>query len=113
MFLVSIYFFYSKYGNGVNFFPRVDAEDGKIVIYARGNLSIDEKYIFLSKKALTASSFAAFNNEGDVPPESREALDILILGNFFKSGLQKFNCSIFSKLKYIIKHLVFYIDKLI
>jgi hypothetical protein len=44
------------------------------------------KYIFLSKKALTASSFAAFNNEGDVPPESREALDILILGNFFRSG---------------------------
>ena len=41
--LVSIYVTYSKYGNGVNFFPSVDAENTKVVIYARGNLSIKEK----------------------------------------------------------------------
>jgi len=41
--LVSIYVTYSKYGNGVNFFPSVDSENTKVVIYARGNLSIKEK----------------------------------------------------------------------
>ena len=30
--LVSIYVTYSKYGNGVNFFPSVDAENTKVVI---------------------------------------------------------------------------------
>ncbi|MAV82959.1 MAG: MFS transporter [Pelagibacteraceae bacterium] len=45
--LISIYLVYSKFGNGVNFFPRVDADNSKIVIYARGNLSIDEKDILV------------------------------------------------------------------
>ena len=41
--LITIIFSYGKFGNGVEFFPQVEPELSKLVIYGRGNLSVDEK----------------------------------------------------------------------
>ncbi|BAT57764.1 multidrug resistance protein MdtC [Variibacter gotjawalensis] len=41
--LVSVQFAYGKYGNGVEFFPKVEPDYGLVVIHGRGNLSIAEK----------------------------------------------------------------------
>ncbi|MDA1284709.1 MAG: efflux RND transporter permease subunit, partial [Proteobacteria bacterium] len=61
--LVSIYIAYSKYGNGVNFFPSVDAENTKVVIYARGNLSIKEKDDLVKKVEDKILNIQKNNNE--------------------------------------------------
>ena len=61
--LVSIYVTYSKYGNGVNFFPSVDAENTKVVIYARGNLSIKEKDDLVKKVEDKILNIQKNNNE--------------------------------------------------
>ena len=34
---------YGKFGNGVEFFPKVEPDYGQVIIHARGNLSLDEK----------------------------------------------------------------------
>ena len=41
--LIGIYGAYGKYGKGVTFFPSVEAENTKVVVYATGNLSVIEK----------------------------------------------------------------------
>jgi multidrug efflux pump len=41
--LIGIYAAYGKYGKGVIFFPSVEAENTKVIIYATGNLSVIEK----------------------------------------------------------------------
>ena len=41
--LIGIYSAYGKYGKGVSFFPSVEAENTKVIIYATGNLSVIEK----------------------------------------------------------------------
>ena len=61
--LVSIYVTYSKYGNGVNFFPSVDAENAKVVIYARVNLSIKEKDDLVKKVEDKILNIQKNNNE--------------------------------------------------
>ena len=57
------------------------------------------KLIFLFRKAPTASSLAAFHNVEAVPPEIKASLAILMLGNLFKSGREKFNWPISSNLR--------------
>ena len=39
--IASIQFLYSKFGSGIQFFPEVEPDLSKIVIYARGNLSVE------------------------------------------------------------------------
>ena len=41
--LIGIYTAYGKYGKGVIFFPSVEAENTKVIVYATGNLSVIEK----------------------------------------------------------------------
>lgn len=41
--LIGVQFAYGKYGNGVEFFPKVEPDYGLVVIHGRGNLSIAEK----------------------------------------------------------------------
>ena len=47
--LISIQFTYSRIGSGVEFFPEVEPDLSKIVIYARGNLSVEEKNYYVSR----------------------------------------------------------------
>ena len=47
--LFSIQFSYTRIGNGVEFFPEVEPDLSKIVIYARGNLSVEEKNNYVSR----------------------------------------------------------------
>tara|TARA_B100000029_G_scaffold431727_1_gene443462 strand:- start:367 stop:3756 length:3390 start_codon:yes stop_codon:yes gene_type:complete len=47
--LVSIQFLYTRIGSGVEFFPEVEPDLSKIVIYARGNLSVQEKNDYVSR----------------------------------------------------------------
>ena len=41
--LVVVQFAYGKFGNGVEFFPKVEPDFGQALIHARGNLSLEEK----------------------------------------------------------------------
>ncbi len=47
--LIGIYGSYAKFGKGVIFFPSVEAENTKVVIYATGNLSVLEKDQLVAK----------------------------------------------------------------
>ncbi|PPR45959.1 MAG: Cation efflux system protein CusA [Alphaproteobacteria bacterium MarineAlpha5_Bin8] len=47
--LISIQVLYSRIGKGVEFFPEVEPDLSKIVIYARGNLSVEEKNYYVSR----------------------------------------------------------------
>ena len=47
--LISIITSYVKFGNGVEFFPEVEPDLSKIVIYARGNLSVEEKNNYVAR----------------------------------------------------------------
>jgi multidrug efflux pump len=41
--LIGVQTAYSKYGRGVEFFPKVEPDYGQVIIHARGNLSLEEK----------------------------------------------------------------------
>ena len=41
--LIGVQTAYAKFGNGVEFFPKVEPDYGQVVIHGRGNLSLDEK----------------------------------------------------------------------
>jgi multidrug efflux pump len=41
--LVAVQTAYSKYGHGVEFFPKVEPDFGQVIVHGRGNLSIAEK----------------------------------------------------------------------
>jgi multidrug efflux pump len=41
--LIVVQMAYAKFGNGVEFFPKVEPDYGQAIIHARGNLSLDEK----------------------------------------------------------------------
>ena len=47
--LISIQALYTRIGKGVEFFPEVEPDLSKIVIYARGNLSVEEKNYYVSR----------------------------------------------------------------
>jgi multidrug efflux pump len=41
--LIAVNFSYTRIGSGVEFFPSVEPDLAKIVVFARGNLSVEEK----------------------------------------------------------------------
>ena len=47
--LIGIISSYARFGNGVEFFPEVEPELSKLIIYGRGNLSVDEKNDLVSE----------------------------------------------------------------
>ena len=61
--LISIYGSYAKFGKGVIFFPSVEAENTKVVIYATGNLSILEKDQLVAKVENEILKLQMKNNE--------------------------------------------------
>ena len=47
--LVAVNYTYTKVGEGVEFFPDVEPDLAKIVVFARGNLSVEEKKDYVSR----------------------------------------------------------------
>ena len=47
--LIAVNYTYTKVGEGVEFFPDVEPDLAKIVVYARGNLSVEEKRDYVSR----------------------------------------------------------------
>jgi len=61
--LVGVNFAYSKIGSGIEFFPEVEPELAKIVVYARGNLSAKEKRNYVSRVENIILKIQSKNNE--------------------------------------------------
>ena len=61
--LVGIYGAYGKFGKGVIFFPSVEAENTKVIIYATGNLSVKEKDQLVGKVERQIIDLQNSNNE--------------------------------------------------
>ena len=61
--LIGIYGAYGKYGKGVTFFPSVEAENTKVIIYATGNLSVLEKDRLVAKVETKVLNLQQKNNE--------------------------------------------------
>ena len=61
--LISIQFLYSRIGSGVEFFPEVEPDLSKIVIYARGNLSVEEKNYYVTRVENIILDIQKNNNE--------------------------------------------------
>tara|TARA_B100001123_G_scaffold448564_1_gene610205 strand:+ start:3110 stop:6508 length:3399 start_codon:yes stop_codon:yes gene_type:complete len=83
--LITIIFSYGKFGNGVEFFPQVEPELSKLVIYGRGNLSVDEKNSLVSevedivlKLQENKKEFKTiYTSSGNVSDQSEDAEDII------------------------------------
>ena len=61
--LVGVSFAYTKIGSGIEFFPEVEPELAKIVVYARGNLSAKEKRDYVSRVENIILKIQSKNNE--------------------------------------------------
>ena len=61
--LVGVSFTYTKIGSGIEFFPEVEPELAKIVVYARGNLSAKEKRAYVSRVENIILKIQSKNNE--------------------------------------------------
>ena len=61
--LVGIYGAYGKYGKGVTFFPSVEADNTKVIVYATGNLSVKEKDLLVGKVEKKIIDIQNINNE--------------------------------------------------
>ena len=61
--LISVMYTYTKIGSGVEFFPEVEPELAKIVVYARGNLSVEEKRNYVSRVESIILNIQSKNNE--------------------------------------------------
>jgi len=61
--LIGVNYTYAKIGNGVEFFPQVEPDLAKIVVYARGNLSASEKREYVSKVENIVLNIQSKNNE--------------------------------------------------
>ena len=83
--LVSIQFLYSRIGKGVEFFPEVEPDLSKIVIYARGNLSVEEKNDYVERVENIILDIQKNNNEfkniysisGNVSEQSEDSEDFI------------------------------------
>ncbi len=83
--LIAIISSYAKFGNGVEFFPEVEPELSKLVIYGRGNLSVDEKNSLVSEVEDIVLKAQDKNNEfktiytssGNISDDSESAEDII------------------------------------
>ena len=61
--LIGIYGAYGKFGKGVIFFPSVEAENTKVIVYATGNLSVKEKDQLVGKVERRIIDLQTLNNE--------------------------------------------------
>ena len=61
--LVGVSFTYTKIGSGIEFFPEVEPELAKIVVYARGNLSAKQKRDYVSRVENIILKIQSKNNE--------------------------------------------------
>jgi len=61
--LIGVNYTYAKVGNGVEFFPQVEPDLAKIVVYARGNLSASEKREYVSRVEDIILNLQSKNNE--------------------------------------------------
>ena len=61
--LIGVNYTYAKIGNGVEFFPAVEPDLAKIVVYARGNLSAFEKREYVSRVEDVILNIQSKNNE--------------------------------------------------
>ena len=83
--LFGIQFLYSRIGNGVEFFPEVEPDLSKIVIYARGNLSVEEKNDYVARVENIILDIQKNNNEfkniysvsGNVSEQSEDSEDYI------------------------------------
>ena len=83
--LITIISSYAKFGNGVEFFPEVEPELSKLVIYGRGNLSVDEKNSLVSEVEDIVLSIqnnrqefkTVYTSSGNISDQSESAEDII------------------------------------
>ena len=83
--LISVNYTYAKIGEGVEFFPAVEPELAKIVVYARGNLSAEEKQNYVSRVENIILKIQSKNNEfkniyalsGDISDQSETSEDFI------------------------------------
>ena len=83
--LFSVIFSYTKFGNGVEFFPEVEPELSKLVIYGRGNLSVKEKNSLVSEVENIVLDLqdrkkefkTIYTSSGNISEESEDAEDII------------------------------------
>ena len=83
--LISVNFTYGKIGQGVEFFPEVEPELAKIVVYARGNLSAEEKRDYVSRVESIIINIQSKNNEfkniyalsGNISDQSESSEDFI------------------------------------
>ena len=83
--LVSVQYTYSKIGAGIEFFPEVEPDLAKVVVYARGNLSVEEKRNYVSRVENIVLKIQEKNNEfkniytisGDIQAQSEGSEDYI------------------------------------
>ena len=83
--LIGVNLTYSKVGQGIEFFPAVEPELAKIVVYARGNLSAEEKRNYVSRVENIILNIQNKNNEfkniyalsGDISDQSESSEDFI------------------------------------
>ncbi len=83
--LIGIISSYARFGNGVEFFPEVEPELSKLIIYGRGNLSVDEKNdlvsevedIVLSIQEKRKEFKTIYTSSGNISDDSESAEDII------------------------------------
>ena len=83
--LISVQYSYSRFGSGVEFFPSIEPDLSKIVIYARGNLSVEEKNNYVSRVENIILDIQQKNNEfkniysisGNISDQSEDSEDFI------------------------------------
>ncbi len=79
--LISVMFVYGNIGKGVIFFPEVDPDAGRVIVHARGNLSVYEKDKIIrnvENKILQIEGInSAYTNSGASSPGSNDSADTI------------------------------------
>ncbi len=83
--LFSVIFTYTRLGSGVEFFPEIEPDLAKIVVYARGNLSVEEKRSYVERVENIILEKQNINNEfkniyslsGNVTEQSESSEDFI------------------------------------
>ena len=83
--LIAVNFSYTRIGSGVEFFPSVEPDLAKIVVFARGNLSVEEKKDYVGRVENIILQIQNRNNEfksiyslsGNVSEQSEASEDFI------------------------------------
>ncbi len=83
--LIAVNFSYTRIGSGVEFFPSVEPDLAKIVVFARGNLSVEEKKDYVDRVENIILQIQNRNNEfksiyslsGNVSEQSEASEDFI------------------------------------